>query len=176
MSVQVFLERPWEEARSVARDPASRTSNALFDVLCARRWRRGLPHPEPGQRPDGRLLIGDAALREFAAGRPAVDLGAEWTAWTGLPFVFAAWATLDPRPGLAAALGEAARAGLARRDGIARSEAARLGLDPGLCVRYLRESIRFGLGPDERRGAELFWERAAELGLAPPARPLPLLA
>jgi chorismate dehydratase len=43
---------------------------------------------------DAFLLIGDQALRQRrgAPGFPYLyDLGAEWHAWTGLPFVFARW-------------------------------------------------------------------------------------
>ena len=47
----------------------------------------GLPH-------EAVLVIGDAALllsaRQLYPVR--VDLGAEWSTWTGLPFVFAVWA------------------------------------------------------------------------------------
>ena len=43
---------------------------------------------------DAFLLIGDQALRQ-RRGTPGFpytyDLGAEWQAWTGLPFVFARW-------------------------------------------------------------------------------------
>jgi chorismate dehydratase len=38
------------------------------------------------------LRIGDVALaRATPPGRLSYDLGAEWTAWTGLPFAFAVW-------------------------------------------------------------------------------------
>ena len=62
---------------------------------------------------DARLVIGDAALHlwsrlrspESVAGdhalgqyRFAYDLGAEWKAWTGLPFVFAVWVAQRTAP------------------------------------------------------------------------------
>jgi chorismate dehydratase len=56
-----------------AADRASETSNALAAVL-------GL---------QGRVLIGDPALRAFHGGIEAVDLAAAWKARYGLPFVFA---------------------------------------------------------------------------------------
>lgn len=46
------------------------------------------------------LVIGDAAHALSARFTVKVDLAAEWTAWTGLPFVFAVWAgraDVDPR-------------------------------------------------------------------------------
>lgn len=54
-------------------DRASETSNRLAAVL-------GL---------EGRVLIGDPALRVYLEGVEAVDLAAEWKARHGLPFVFA---------------------------------------------------------------------------------------
>ncbi|MBI2920092.1 MAG: hypothetical protein HYY18_03285, partial [Planctomycetes bacterium] len=114
-----------------------------------------------------RLVIGDAALRALGRAREEIDLAGAWFAWTGLPFVFAAWVTLSPRPGLSAALAAAAREGRARRDAIAAAEATRLELDAGLCRRYLRENMRFTLGEEELAGVERFRKEAAGLGLVP---------
>ncbi len=175
LSVRLFLDRPLAEAQTIARDPASHTSNALLEILAGLKWNRALPPPLRGERPDGRLLIGDAALRELGTAAHEVDLAAEWLAWTRLPFVFAAWVTTAPLPGLTAALAASARAGMDQRDAIADAAAPKLGLRRELCRHYLRESIRFDLGPDERRGAELFWRHAAALGLAPAAGPLRML-
>ena len=43
---------------------------------------------------DAALVIGDPALRldPEAMRYVALDLGAEWVAWSGLPMVFAVWA------------------------------------------------------------------------------------
>lgn len=56
-----------------SQDPASETSNALARYL-------GL---------EGRVIIGDAALRYALSGAPYLDLGQLWHDKTGLPFVFA---------------------------------------------------------------------------------------
>jgi chorismate dehydratase len=175
LSVRLFLDRPLAECQSLARDPASHTSNALLEILAGLKWNRALPPPARGQRPDGRLLIGDAALQALGSAREEIDLAWEWTEWKKLPFVFAAWVTTAPRPGLAEALAAAAAAGLARRDEIADAAAPKLGLGRDLCRRYLRDAIRFTLGPDEIRGAELFWRHAAALDLAPAAGRIALL-
>jgi len=54
-------------------DPASASSNALAKML-------GL---------EGRVLIGDAALRHYLDGGEGIDLAKAWYDKTGLPFVFA---------------------------------------------------------------------------------------
>ncbi|MCE9581686.1 MAG: menaquinone biosynthesis protein [Planctomycetes bacterium] len=174
LSVRLFLDRPLAECRTLARDPASHTSNALLEILARLKWKRPLPPPPPGATADGRLLIGDAALRALGSAAFEIDLAGEWIAWTGLPFVFAAWITQTPKPGLTPALAASAQAGLARRDATADAEAASLGLDRALCRRYLQDAVAFDLDADAVRGAELFWRHAASIDLAPAARPLPL--
>lgn len=54
-------------------DPASETSNRLARIL----------------ELEGRVLIGDAALKYYLNGGEGVDLAQEWHKRTGLPFVFA---------------------------------------------------------------------------------------
>lgn len=54
-------------------DPASATSNALAKLLNI----------------EGKVLIGDEALKYYLAGGKGIDLAEEWHKRTGLPFVFA---------------------------------------------------------------------------------------
>ena len=120
---------------------------------------------ETGNVPRGEawLLIGDAALAAHARREPGVhatDLGAEWLAWTGLPFVYAVWAARTSLPAeertrlrefLEASLAE----GEASIDDIAaRYAGRRLGRRSELAD-YLR-AFRYRLGPDEERGLEHF--------------------
>ena len=85
--------RPAGVIRSVALDPASRTSAALTRILLERRY--GV-HPRfvEGEDPDAdaRLVIGDPALKTRLNGCVVLDLAAEWRAFTGRAFVFAFWA------------------------------------------------------------------------------------
>ncbi len=176
LSVTLFSRRPWAEIRRVALDEGSRTSAALAQVLLRRRYQ---VQPEVVPLPlecaaeevdaDAVLLIGDRAMRACLPGfRHAFDLGQEWHDWTGLPFVYAAWAV---RPGVALggvaeALYEAKRRGCAEVGRIAAREAPRLGLDAGFCRRYLANIIRFDLGPRELAGLHHYYMLASELGLA----------
>lgn len=115
---------------------------------------------------------------EAASGRAErlvekIDLGEVWTRMTGLPFVYAFWAG---RPGALTgadvrALQAARDAGAMRSEEIARAYCS----DPerqAIGARYLRDNIRYRLGPDERAGLELFYRYAAEAGIAPGAREL----
>ena len=44
------------------------------------------------------LVIGDRALEQRKISTFIYDLGSEWRAITGLPFVFAAWVSTKPLP------------------------------------------------------------------------------
>ena len=125
---------------------------------------------------DAGLLIGDPALEADAAALDAmkIDLGAEWTDMTGLPFVYAAWT------GRAGAIGaeevrllqEAQAEGVASYPAIAAEYANNHASSPDRALAYLRDNMRYGLGRDEAEGLQLFLDYAADLGLAPRRRQL----
>src|SRR5215204_4948534 len=106
-SVALFSKRPVEELSgcTVLVSASSRTSVLLLELLCRHRWgirprfaevraESGDLHGLAGLPHQAVLVIGDAALHLSAqsAYPVKVDLGSEWNAWTGLPFVFAVWA------------------------------------------------------------------------------------
>jgi len=176
LSVTLFSRTPWSGIRTVALDEGSRTSAALTQILL--RKKHGVEAqvcPLPLDRSaeeidaDAVLLIGDRAMHACLPGfRYAFDLGQEWHDWTGLPFVYAAWAV---RPGVdlgpvLEALYEAKRLGMENVGPIAAREAPHLKLDAGFCRRYLANIIRFDLGPRELAGLHHYYMLASELGLA----------
>jgi chorismate dehydratase len=176
LSVTLFSRVPWGEIKRVALDEGSRTSAALAQVLLRKKYNvspevRPLPLEQNAEIADADavLLIGDRAMHACLPGfRYAFDLGQEWHDWTGLPFVYAAWAV---RPGVDLgpvldALHEAKRRGIENVGAIAAREAPQLGLDAGYCRRYLANIIRFDLGPRELAGLHHYYMLASELGLA----------
>jgi chorismate dehydratase len=176
LSVTLFSRVPWPEIRRVALDEGSRTSAALTQILLCKKY--GV---QPALCPlpldcgaeaadaDAVLLIGDRAMHACLPGfRYAFDLGQEWHEWTGLPFVYAAWAVregVELGPVLDAFY-EAKRRGIEHIGPIAAQEAPGLQLDAGFCRRYLANIIRFDLGPPELAGLQRYYELASELGLA----------
>ncbi len=184
-SVQVFLRRDIEDVRSVALDPASRAAATLVRVLFERRigGDRGLPRPgvawtevasgaDPREAPaDAWLRIGDPALREHLAANspPVFNPSAEWTARTGLPFVFAAWIV---RPGVEltpehmAAFARARARGRERIDALATEAAAAWNLSEADCRRYLRDECLYEPGSRMRASLLRFRDEAAAIGLA----------
>jgi len=102
-SVKVFFLEPGltlENVRTIYLDMESKTSALLLKVLLKFKYGRNLDeitffHPIPPRTCQAKLLIGDKAMKELSLHPPA-DLGHEWTSWTGLPFVFAAWISRHP--------------------------------------------------------------------------------
>lgn len=182
-SVALFTRVPLGSIRRIALDTSSRTSVALMKVLCRHRFRidpawvsHGPDLDAMTRGADAALLIGDPALdaNHQALGLDKIDLGEEWTAMTGLPFIYAAW---TGRPGAVTAAD--VRALQDAQDEGARSTAAIAAEygrgDATVAARaaaYLRDNVKYGLGPEEARGLQMFLDCAVELGLGPRTRAL----
>ena len=183
-SVLLVSNCPPGEARSVALDPESRTSNALARVLFDTVWNNAPEFEVGGFDLDGNLRSFDAALRigdkalfePVPAGATAYDLGETWTVATGRPFVYAVWAArtgvIDRE--LYRAFHDSRRAGAGAIDAIADDYTWRGRQYPELSREYLTENIRFRLGSDEVEAMRRFLRSAAALGLIDGVPPLDL--
>jgi chorismate dehydratase len=118
------------------------------------------------------LRIGDVALRRVAGpGRTVLDLGAAWTEWTGLPFVFAVWqvrrdAGAPAARRLVQLLRDSRAHFIHHRVRLAAHYAPLYGLTPERLLGYWA-SLRFELDSSMQRGLLHFYRLAAELGEAP---------
>ena len=185
-SVALYTRKPVADIRSIAMDTSSRTSVALVKVLCARAF--GIQPAIDSQPPDldamlaghdAALVIGDNALflqgGERACGTvEKIDLGAAWTSLTGLPFVWAFWAG---RPGAASAedvavLREARDAGVLHPDELAREYFRDAPSKRAIGTAYLRDTIKYYLGPEEREAVGRFYRYAHEAGVVDAVREL----
>jgi chorismate dehydratase len=182
-SVAVFSKVPIERIATLALDVSSRTSVALTRVLCARKWRIApkLVPADPDlrtmlSRADAGLVIGDPALSidPAAQGLIKVDLGSEWRALTGLPFVYAMWCGREGvvSPQHVEALNETREKGEAAIAQIARVEGRGVPAHEERALRYLRDNLKYGLGEAELAGLQHFHELAADCDLVPGLRPL----
>ncbi|HEX5108946.1 MAG TPA: menaquinone biosynthesis protein [Vicinamibacterales bacterium] len=182
-SVALYARVPIDRVRTLALDTSSRTSVALTRVLCRHRFGIDpdfVPHgpdlPAMIRRCDAGLLIGDPAFDADHAslGVQKVDLGDEWTAMTGLPFIYAAWTgrrgSLGPDE--VRALQEAQAEGVQSVDAIAAEYGRGNAAVSARASAYLRDNVRYGLGPSEAAGLQRFLDYAADLGLAPGRRQL----
>jgi chorismate dehydratase len=99
------------------------------------------------------------------------DLGAEWKAWTGLPFVFAVWVAQRSSPvadalGVHARLIESRNWGLAHLDTLAAQAALATGVSRPVCLEYL-SGLDYGLSYGHLAGLTEFFRRLVAAGRVP---------
>lgn len=161
-SVLLTGTRNLSTLRTVAPDPASRTSNHLVRALLELYGNKTASWVPPQSPADGRVLIGDPALHHHRENPDGnwVDLGAAWKEKTGLPFVFAVWAIRSDRAADALQIAQALRK--AKNRGILKIES--LASTP-LDLNYLRNALRFDLGTAEKKGIERFAQLLVSLNV-----------
>jgi chorismate dehydratase len=182
-TVAVFTRKPISQVKTIALDLSSRTSVALTRVLCATQWKIS-PSFTPAEPnldamlagADAALVIGDPAFEIDPASRGVtkIDLGVEWKAMTGLPFVYAMWVGKAgaASPTQCRLLQGARDQGIAHLADIAREVG---GGDTDLerrSLEYLRDNLKYGLAASEAAGLRRFFELAAEVGVVPDVQPL----
>lgn len=165
MSVRLFSKVPFERLQKVALDTSSLTSTALIKILLKELYEVkpeyvSLP-PDLNQmlaECDAGLLIGDAGMTANTSGLHVLDLGAAWFDLTGLPFVWAVWLanTGTDLERLTTLLHRAKAWGLTHLEELATEESTRLGLEPEICRRYLRQVMVYDLEPRHLQGLERF--------------------
>lgn len=195
MTVRVFSQVPPDRVRTLWVDGDSHTSIALATVMWHELYDRQLelkpfdPHRGKPDACESVLLIGDKVVNRPRGGFAyEVDLGAAWKSHTGLPFVFAVWASksgedpvarnefqgspaassLGARSSQLAILLSAARdRGVARAKEIATEYAPRLWWPTDLAVKYLTRCLSYRLDARFVEGANLFGRLCVAAGIAP---------
>jgi len=162
-SVLLKCNVPVEEIKTVGRDPASATSNALAELLLKKHFGREVEMHDFGllDTPDAAVVIGDRALCSDPAPAGDIDLAEAWKEMTGLPFVFAVWAVRKDFPSIDAVTEiahKAYKAGFQCLEKIAQRYADTLGSSPSFWLDYLTHSIHYELGERELSGLGLFSE------------------
>lgn len=187
LTVRVFSRGPMEAVTCVHTDGDSHTSVALLSVVFKELYGR-VPEIRnlvsadvngSAAPPDAVLLIGDKVVRnqpDTGLYPHQIDLGEAWQGMTGLPFVFACWMARTDRnlgelPDLLSRCRDRNRGRIAE---IAARHALASGWPEQLAVEYLREILRYDLGPRELEAIELFWSKCRELGLIERLRPMKL--
>ena len=172
-SVLIAAETPPEQWTRVLLDKVSRTSVILARLLLTAGPLAGRTRAPEIVEVDActgiasatgttaAVVIGDAARALPGRLTHRIDLAEAWTAWTGLPFVFAVWAG---RPDLDDAVVARVRAaGLQGIEGV-RDGSLLQGMAPDL-QGYLRDRIRFPLDDRATMGLLRFAALARRAGL-----------
>jgi chorismate dehydratase len=152
------------------------------------------------EQADAALLIGDPALQLSVAIEDAATIGPhgelvckgskagiknadtlcvydiveQWRKMTALPAVLAIWAARRDAatPEVIADFAASRKHGLARIAEITKAAAPQLNLPPAMLASYLSWNIDYSLDAENRQGLELYYQRAAHLGLIPQAKPI----
>jgi chorismate dehydratase len=192
LTVRVFSRTPWNKVTTLHADSDSHTSVALARMILAKKFGQ-FPNVvdfvaaarEPNAPwPETLLLIGDKVVTNSPKHDVfpyQLDLGEEWKALTGLPFVYATWmcrtedvATDGPRSArvrhAALLLDRQRRHNRTRLGSIVEKYAPASGWPLDLAGRYLGELLRYEVGERERHSVDLFFSDAGEMGLIPPGK------
>ncbi len=185
-SVALFSKRParsWTATRCSspprrARRSSCSTSSSATGGACTRASRRRERRPPTWSRwPDCRTRRCSSSVTRRSCWRRErrypvrLDLGAEWRAWTGLPFVFAVWAArreadLPAVQAIHERLIESRAWGLANLDVLSASAALATGVSEPVCRAYLGD-LDYALSYRHLAGLTDFFRRLAHDGLVP---------
>ena len=164
-TVRLFSEVPPDQITRVLLDPHSRTSVQLVRLLARLHWKtawqfigaeNGFEERDIRGTTAG-ICIGDKVFGIESRYPYSLDLAAEWMEFTGLPFVFAAWAVRsDIDPGFVRQLDLAQEEGIKAIPGVARDWSDKIGLPEPEIRDYLTRNISYPFTPEKKAGMEKF--------------------
>lgn len=160
-SVLLKCNRKMGKIRTIARDPASATSNALAELLMTRYFKQKVEMVDfqAVEKPDAAVVIGDRALCSEPAPAGDIDLAEAWQRWTKLPFVFAVWAVrrdFEYYDEVSEIARKSYAAGFLAMERIAERYAAKLGGSQAFWLDYLDNSIHYKLDERDMEGMQRF--------------------
>ncbi|PST83223.1 radical SAM protein [Pedobacter yulinensis] len=160
-SVFIFSKVPVEQIRTLRLDSHSRTSNQLARVLLRFYWKQEVRLVNGDTPADAMVLIGDRTFGQAGNHAYAYDLGREWKAFTGLPFLYAAWiANRDIDASFKAAFNAALKYGLDHRKEVITALPDYPGFDKH---DYLMHKLDFNLTNGKREAMGRFLEYIRQL-------------
>ncbi len=164
LTVRVFSKVPPERMEVLYVDPDSHTSVSLARLIWANVHHRPL-RIEPLMSTsrlrecESVLLIGDKVVTTPMPWFDYhVDLGDAWKKWTGLPFVFAVWASQRPDTDLGLILSKARDRGIARAAEIAAKAGPIHGWPIDLAVEYMTHALMYKITSAAESGMNRYFE------------------
>lgn len=182
---RVFSRVEPQDLRVIQVGPASQTAAALAQVLWTMEFQRPLRVVPCDRRVSaltddavGAVVAGDSVVTDPPLGFDYhIDLVAMWRRLTGLPFVFAIWATteLADCDALNGLLSEARRLGQGRLEDIADRFADAHGWPDDLARHELIEHLDYEMTVDHIESMTEFAHLAAEVGAFPSVRDMDIV-
>jgi chorismate dehydratase len=169
-SVFIFSNCEIHQVKTLQLDPESRSSNNLARVLLQNYWQLTpqmvVNTAEYGQSDDPNtafVQIGDRTFGKKDKYAYTYDLAEEWKAFTGLPFVFAAWIANKNIPKeFIAEFNDSLKYGLDNRQTVINQLPARTDFD---LDDYLMHKLDFSLTADKIKALYLFIDYIKKLSL-----------
>jgi chorismate dehydratase len=166
-SVALFSEVPMDQIETVLLDYQSRTSVNLAKILFKEYWKKDvvLQDAKEDFRSDIKgnvagIVIGDRALEQRKISPYMYDLAANWIAFTGLPFIFAAWIANKP-------LGEDFEDAFNRANAYGIKHINEVVAEQHYTSydlkKYYTENISYHLTENKKKGLALFLEKLSQL-------------
>lgn len=160
-SVLLKCNRKMGQIKTIGRDPASATSNALAEILMKKYFKQDVEMHDfqSLEKPDAAVVIGDRALCAEPAPEGDVDLAEAWMKWTKLPFVFAVWAVrkdFEYVEEVTEIAHKSFAAGFRAMEAIAERYAEELGGSQQFWIDYLDHAIHYKLDERDMEGMNRF--------------------
>lgn len=173
-SVVLAGELPMEQLDTILLDYQSRSTVLLIRVLAHFFWKKEFDwqptsanyETESIRGKTGGVVIGDRVFRIENRYRFIYDLSAEWHKYTGLPFVFAVWASRETQEeGFLQKFNKALTLGIS---GISEVENTEKSNFPGVDLNeYFTRNISYSFDDRKKEGMALFLELVRKLPALP---------
>jgi chorismate dehydratase len=171
-TVMLLSNSPFEEVKVINLDYRSVSSVNLVKVLARYMWNKEFKWVDTNEQFDfintGKneavVLIGDQCFQSESSFRFRMDLGEEWKEHTGLPFVFACWAsnrTLDGS--FISEFSDALKLGVENIDKVSKAFSRNSVINEKELAQYLINNIDFNLDEKKRAGMSLFLDLLRKL-------------
>jgi chorismate dehydratase len=164
-TVLLLSNCPFDKIETIYLDYRSRSSVNLSKVLAKFSWDREFRWMNTSKGFDFRniglteavVLIGDQCFEYEKSFRNKIDLAAEWMNFTGLPFVFACWASnikLDEE--FVKDFNQALRLGVENIGAVVKKYGNSGAITGNTLYQYLTENIDYNFDDQKKKGLELF--------------------
>jgi chorismate dehydratase len=170
-SVKLYSGTPVSEIKTVTLDYQSRTSIALTKILFRFFWKKDVKFIDamPGfeneiKDNNAGVVIGDRTFTMNGKYKYEFDLAQEWKKFTGLPFIFAAWVSIERLPeNFLTEFNSVLQYGVDHVKDAIREEPAVKGLSKSLTIDYLTERIDYRIDNEKRKALAVFLDYLKQL-------------
>lgn len=163
-SVKLYSQVPLNEIETITLDYQSKSSITLTKVLSKFFWKINPAYLDaaPGfeqntKNKNASVVIGDRTFELNETHAYEYDLAEEWFKFTGLPFVFAVWAsTQKPDENFIKEFNAVLKYGVDFCFAAINESANQLSISKEKAIEYLTQRIDYKLDDDKRKAMELF--------------------